>query len=115
MKGLSGWLQPGSYWLVVRLITKWGAALVMIGTLALAASASAYLTRTNDHQAQAGGSVPGAVTPVLARSSCASLLARGALAPPAQCNTPIQAQSLCTSPVLGGTLTCTGTLPPYLR
>lgn len=90
MKGLGVWLRPVSHWLVAWLISKWGAALVMVGTLALAASAAAYLTSTYDHQAQVGGSVPGAVMPV-------------------------SAQSLCITLAAGVALPCTSTLPPYLQ
>jgi hypothetical protein len=111
MKGLGIWMQAISHWLVAWLITKWGVALVLVGTLALAGSASVYLTSTYDHRAQVGGSVPSATRSVTSRSLCMSLVASGALTLPAQCDTTVPAQSLCTTLVVGGALTCTGTLP----
>jgi hypothetical protein len=89
MKGLGIWMQAISRWLVAWLITKWGVALVLIGTLALAGSASVYLTSTYDQRAQVGGSVPGATQSV-------------------------PAQSLCTTMAVGGALTCTSILPDVL-
>ena len=70
MKCLGIWLQPVNRWLVAWLISKWGSAVVIVGTLALAASSAAYLTSTYDHQAHVGVSVPGGVTSVPAPPLC---------------------------------------------
>jgi hypothetical protein len=82
-----------SNWLVPVLVTKWGVALVLIGTVALAGSASVYLTSTADHRAPAGN-VPDAVTSVPAQSVCTPLVlgplvVGGALVLPAQCNADV--------------------------
>jgi hypothetical protein len=79
MKGIEVRLQPVSHWLVAWLISIWGTVLLLIGTLALATSASVYLTRTYDHQAQERGRAPGAVTPISVQSVCTSLAAGVAL------------------------------------
>jgi hypothetical protein len=96
MKCLGSWLQPVSHRLVAWLTSTWGASLVLIGTLALAASATAYLTGASDHQARAGGSVPDTVIDVPAQSLCTTLMASGALTLPAQCAPAVSAQSLGT-------------------
>jgi hypothetical protein len=86
MKNVGMYLQPMSYWLVAWLVSRWGSAVVLLGTLALAASTGGYLTRTGDSRAQVGRSAPHAVPAV-------------------------PAQSLCTTLIVGGALACTGKLP----
>jgi hypothetical protein len=54
MKKLGVWLQPVSHWLVVWLISTWGSTVVLLATLALAASTASYLGDTVDAQAQSG-------------------------------------------------------------
>jgi hypothetical protein len=111
MNDLGVWLQPVSHWLVARLISRWWAILVMIGTLALAGSAAAYLTSAYDHQPPVGGSVPGAATPVPIQSLCTPLVIGGALAVPGQCSTVLPAQSPCIFLMAGSEITCTDLLP----
>jgi hypothetical protein len=62
MKNAGIYLQPVSHWLVGWLVSRWGNAVVLLGTLALAASVSVYLTSASNHPAPAGMSVLGAVT-----------------------------------------------------
>jgi hypothetical protein len=57
MKGLG-------VWLVTSLISKWGAAVVLIGTLALAGSVSVYLARSYNPQTHGGTSASGMQPPV---------------------------------------------------
>jgi hypothetical protein len=102
MKGLGVWLQPVCHWLVAWLISKWGPALVLIGTLALAGSAATYLPGASRQQAGIERGVPGPVLAVPTQSLCTSLLAIGAFALPAQCDTAIPAQSECTPSLLMG-------------
>jgi hypothetical protein len=73
MKALGVWLKTVSHWLVAWLISKWGVALVLIGTLALAVSTSVYLTGTYDHRAQVGVSVPGAIVAIPVQSWCTTV------------------------------------------
>jgi hypothetical protein len=70
MTSLGVWLLPVGRWLVAWLTSKWGASLVLIGTLALAASAAAYLSSAHEHQARVPGSVLGTLTPSPAQPSC---------------------------------------------
>jgi hypothetical protein len=70
MKSLGVWLQPVTHLLVTWLISTWGSALVLIGTLALAGSAAAYMSSASNHDARVGGSVLGSVAPASARSLC---------------------------------------------
>jgi hypothetical protein len=88
MKYLGDWLQSATYRLVVWLISTWGSALVLIGTMALAASGAAYLTGSYELQAPAGRSIPHA-------------------------GTSIPGQPWCAIRVGGRAITCTGTFPPY--
>jgi hypothetical protein len=92
MQGLGVWLQPVGRWVATWLISKWGPALVLIGTLALAGSAATYLPGASGQQAGVQGGMPGSVSVVPTQSLCASLLAIGALALPAQCDTAIPAR-----------------------
>jgi hypothetical protein len=124
MKSLGSWLQPVSHRLVAWLTSKWGASLVLIGTLALAASTAAYLTSASDHQAREGGSVADTVIPVPAQSLDMPQWRIGDPCPPVSTPasaplcwsapgtaTPIPAQPSCNIVVLGDAPACTGMLP----
>jgi hypothetical protein len=63
MKRHGIWLQAVSHRLVRWLISTWGTALVLLGTLALAGSGAVYLASSYDHQARVPASVPGTLTP----------------------------------------------------
>jgi hypothetical protein len=60
MRNVGVWLEPVSHWLVAWLVSRWGDATVLLGTLALAVSCSVSLMSAYDHPAPAGVSVPGA-------------------------------------------------------
>jgi hypothetical protein len=79
MRTVGIWLELVSRWLVAWLVSRWGSAVVLLGTLALAVSCSVSLTRAYDHAAPAGVRVPGAVTPVPAQATCTTLVVGGAL------------------------------------
>jgi hypothetical protein len=97
MTGFRVLIQPLSNWLSSLLVSKWGTAFLLIGTLALAGSASTYLTSIYDHQAPVGRSVPGAVTPVPAQSLCTTLAAGVALPCPRMI---LPVATLCTPALL---------------
>ena len=88
MKYLGGWLHVATYRLVVCLISTRARALVLIATVAFAASGAAYLTGIHEHRAPAGRSI----SPV---------------------GTSIPAQPVCAIRVGGRAIACTGTFPPY--
>lgn len=54
--------QPVSYWLVSRLISTWGIALVLLGTLALAWSTAAFLSGSHAQPAPIGVIAPPGMT-----------------------------------------------------
>jgi len=88
MNNLGVWRQFATYRLVAWLISTWGSALVLIGTVALAASGAAALTGSYEHPALAGRSIPPS-------------------------GTFIPTQPVCAIRVGGHAITCTGTFPPY--
>jgi hypothetical protein len=118
MKSIGVRLQPVSHWLVAWLISTWGTALLLIGTLALAASASAYLASINEHHTQVGGNVPGGLGSVPAQSLGTPQWRIGDPCPPVSTPasaplcwsvpgavTPVPGQSPCTTLVASGALT----------
>jgi hypothetical protein len=118
MKVVGVWIRAVGHLLVAWLISGWGAALILIGTLALAGSAAAYLTGTYDHQALVGGSIPNGPKSVPAQSLGTSQWRIGDPCPPVSTpasaplcwstpgtTTVVPAQSLCTILTASGALT----------
>ena len=70
MNGHVAWMRPVSVWIVSCLVSRWGAALVLLGTLVLAAVTAVSWT----HNTPSPGAATRQTFPTSSRSSCVTSL-----------------------------------------